>query len=193
MNKLKIISYELLALSFELLISSSAHSSKLIAHSSKIIAFLLFAFCLMPFTFCTTPPDYPIIPHIEFQSISKTTLQQGFGSEDSVYVTLSFTDGDGDLGSSSSDPTLNLFTFNRLINQVADSFRIPFVPVQGTKNGISGTIQVRLLTTCCKSLEPCKPSLTHPLDTLIYDISIKDRAGHLSNIVSTPPILLRCD
>lgn len=142
---------------------------------------------------CTTPPDYPIIPHIEFQSISKTSLQQGFGGEDSVYVILSFTDGDGDLGSSPSDATLNLFTFNRLINQVADSFRIPFVPIQGTKNGISGTIQVRLLTTCCKSLEPCKPSKTHPLDTLIYDISIKDRAGHVSNIVSTPPILLHCD
>ncbi len=167
--------------------------SKRISLPYSSFIFSLLTLSLLTFSFCTTPPDYPIVPHIEFQNISKTTMQQGFGSEDSVYVTISFTDGDGDLGSSPSDPTLNLFTFNRLINQVADSFRIPFVPIQGTKNGISGTIQVRLLTTCCKSLEPCKPSITHPLDTLIYDISIKDRAGHLSNIVSTPPILLRCN
>ncbi len=154
---------------------------------------LFFALCSLLFAFCTTPPDYPIVPHIDFQSMSKTTMRQGFGSEDSVYVTFSFTDGDGDLGTSPSDPTLNVFTFSRLFNQATDSFRIPFVPVQGTKNGISGTIQLRLLTTCCKSLEPCKPSKTHPVDTLIYDISIKDRAGHLSNVISTPPILLRCD
>ena len=143
---------------------------------------------------CTSPPDYPIIPHIDFVSMSKNIMRSGqIGTEDSVYVTLSFTDGDGDLGNTANSPnSLNIFTVNKLYNQPADSFRLPFIPEQGTKNGISGQIRLRLLTSCCKGAYPCDPFITKKYDTLTYDITIKDRANHISNVVTTPPILLQC-
>ncbi len=159
-------------------------------HSLFLALFLI----VVSVTTCTNPPDYPIIPHIDFVSLSKTTMRSGqIGTEDSVYVTLSFTDGDGDLGNTVNDQSsLNIFTVNRLYNQPADSFRLPFIPEQGTKNGISGQIRLRLLTSCCKGAFPCDPYITKKYDTLTYDISIKDRAGHLSNVVTTPAILLQC-
>ena len=148
---------------------------------------------LLSITMCSRPPDYPIIPHIDFVSQSKTLVRSGQIAEDSLYVTLSFTDGDGDLGNNPNDPnSLNIFTVNKLYNQPADSFRLPFIPEQGTKNGISGQIRVRLLTGCCKGSFPCDPYIKQKYDTLSYDISVKDRAGHVSNVVTTPPILLQC-
>ena len=142
---------------------------------------------------CTSPPDYPIIPHIDFVSQSKSVVRSGQIAEDSIYITLSFTDGDGKLGNNANDPnSLNIFTVNNLYNQPADSFRLPFIPEQGTKNGISGQIRLRLMTGCCKGVIPCDPYIKQKYDTLSYNISIKNRAGQLSNVVTTPPILLQC-
>lgn len=161
----------------------------------KIIkhAFLL-CLLIVAFATCIRPPDYSIEPQIAFKSMTKTAMRQGFGSEDSVYVTLSFTDGDGDLGGISGTDSLNVFITDKRNNKpVEQTFRIPFVPEAGAKNGISGEIRFLMYTTCCLSLEPCKATPNRPTDTLIYDIYIKDRAGHKSNVVQTKPILLQCN
>lgn len=48
---------------------------------------------------CFTPPEYPIQPQIEFESIVYREYGTGFDSNyDSVILTLKFKDGDGDLG-----------------------------------------------------------------------------------------------
>jgi hypothetical protein len=57
----------------------------------SIAAFLLIAACAQP-------PEYPIEPQLEFISLSKTSMRQGNGTEDTTLVTLGFTDGDGDIG-----------------------------------------------------------------------------------------------
>ena len=156
----------------------------------KILLYLLLA---AAFAMCIRPPDYPVEPQIEFVGMTKTTMRQGFGSEDSVYYTLSFTDGDGDLGGVSGKDSLNVYITDKRNNKpVEQTFRIPFVPEAGAKNGISGEIRFLMFTTCCLSLEPCIATPSRPSDTLSYDIYIKDRAGHKSNVVQTKPIILLC-
>jgi hypothetical protein len=145
---------------------------------------------LVAFATCISPPDYPIEPQITFSNMTKNIMRQGYGSEDSVYITLSFTDGDGDLGSKDS---LNVFITDKRSNKpIEQTYRIPFVPEAGAKNGISGEIRFLMYTTCCLSLEPCRLPPPRATDTLVYEIYIKDRAGHKSNTVLTNPIQLQC-
>ena len=154
---------------------------------------LLYPFLIVAFATCIRPPDYPVEPQIELAGMTKTTMRQGFGTEDSVYITLSFTDGDGDLGGISGKDSLNVFITDKRNNKpVEQTYRIPFVPEAGAKNGISGEIRFLMYTTCCLSLEPCIATPVRPTDTLIYDIYIKDRAGHASNVIKTNPIILQC-
>ena len=156
----------------------------------KIVLYLLLS---VAFATCIRPPNYPVEPQIEFVGMTKTTMKQGFGSEDSVYFTLSFTDGDGDLGGVSGKDSLNVFITDKRNNKpVEQTFRIPFVPEAGAKNGISGEIRFLMYTTCCLSLEPCIATPVRPTDTLVYELYIKDRAGHKSNVVQTKPIILQC-
>lgn len=142
---------------------------------------------------CIKPPDYPIEPEIQFLRFTKNTMNQGFLNEDSLLVTISFTDGDGDLGDHDS---LNIFLTDTRTNFLQDRYRIPFIPEQGSSNGISGEISFILFNTCCiyqSSIPPCTPSERQPRDTLSYRIYIKDRAGNQSNEIETDPIFLRCN
>jgi hypothetical protein len=74
----------------------------------------------------------------------------------------------------------------------------PLVPELGASNGIKGEITIRLLTTCCfypdsLLLDICEDELASmPYDQVIYEIFIKDRAGHESNVVRTEPIFIKC-
>lgn len=51
---------------------------------------------------CFDPPEYSVIPRIEFQSV-RTVEVPGASTYDSLFVTISFRDGDGDLGRSGTD------------------------------------------------------------------------------------------
>jgi hypothetical protein len=148
---------------------------------------------------CTKPPDYPIEPVIKFERLSRNFMDQGFTNNDSVVVTISFTDGDGDLGN--NDPTIDIFVKDiRVVNADPSPYKMPFVPVQGVGNGISGEISILTYSTCClfnDVYSPCtttEPAVSlYPIDTLIYEIYIVDRAGHESNRVLSDPIFLQCD
>ena len=76
------------------------------------------------------------------------------------------------------------------------TFSIPFVPEQGAGNGISGEIAIQVFTSCCihpETQQICLPFDTYPIDTLVYEIYIVDRAGNASNVVTTDPIMLLCE
>ena len=136
---------------------------------------------------CSEPPQYPIEPAIVFAGLDKDTLQQGVSNADKVRIKFTFTDGDGDLGN--ADSTINIFLKDLRNNQAAATFQIPFIPVAGTKNGISGDITIAVNQTCC--LPSCEIP-KNAMDTLRYEIFIKDRAGHESNRITTTPIALIC-
>lgn len=156
------------------------------------IKIVLYCALFVAFATCIRPPNYPIEPQIQLVGQTKTNMRQGSGFQDSLYITLSFTDGDGDIGGVGTD-SLNVFITDKRNNKpVEQTYRMPFVPEAGAKNGISGEIRFLMYTTCCLSLEPCMPTPSHPVDTLVYEMYIKDRAGHKSNAVKTNPILLQC-
>lgn len=150
--------------------------------------------------FCVKPPDYPVEPVIEFKSVSTSTMRQSAlasNDPDSVVVSFTYTDGDGDLGYPDDDPTTSVF-FRDQRDQFPSERKLPFVDPQGAGNGISGEISVVLPSTCCIHVDPVEGTKTAcelvpvTTDTLVYVITIRDRAGHTSNEIRTSPILLIC-
>ncbi len=154
------------------------------------------------FQFCVNPPNYPKEPVIEFKSISKTQMFQDIDAlpEDSIVLTFTYTDGDGDIGSMGSDSSSSLFFIDQRDNKtIVPAYRLPFIEPQGTGNGISGEISVRLGQTCCIYIGPsgipqtCEDvPTTTTRDTVVYAVYIRDRAGNESNRILTPPITLIC-
>ncbi len=143
---------------------------------------------------CTKPPDYPIEPVISFKSLSRTSLPQGNLNTDSLTITISYTDGDGDLGNEENQA--NVFRTDLRTGFSASTFSIPFVPIQGAGNGISGEIAIKAFTACCihpETNQICMPFDDFPVDTLQFEIYIVDRAGNKSNTIITDPIFLRCE
>ena len=154
-----------------------------------IVAFMVFG--------CVKPPDYPVEPVIEFLSLDKDFMSQGLEDNDLVLATISFTDGDGDLGS--EDDSISIVITDLRDNSINTSAtRLPMVPPQGAGNGISGEITFRLVLTCCIpppafQRGPCAPNPDYPVDTLLYEVYIVDRAGHESNKITLDPIYLQCN
>jgi hypothetical protein len=171
----------------------------------KQLLYLVVATALLAnvMVYCVQPPDYPIEPVITFDGLSpNTTLQQPFfRTSDTVYtdIRFSFTDGDGDIGFDDSEASL-IITDTRLPG-IPLNYRLPKVPEEGSGNGISGTVLVRVPVSCCipdpinniplPACDTLSPSM-QLRDTLVYTIQIKDRAGHLSNVAETAPVFLIC-
>jgi hypothetical protein len=144
---------------------------------------------------CVKPPDYPKEPVIAFKSVSKNSLRQiARDPNESLMVTLTFTDGDGDLGF--QDTTASLFITDGRSGFKKLPYSIPYVEQQGTGNGISGEITIRIPAECCtdtlNGIRVACREVRKSFDTFFYRIAIKDRAGNLSNEIRTPSIQLRC-
>ncbi len=144
---------------------------------------------------CTDPPDYPDEPVIEYISMSRSFMQQSNIDADSMTVRFSFTDGDGNLGSSPLDDFFDVFVTDTRDGFLAGQYRIPFIPEQGVGNGISGEIALRVYSTCCITdvFPACFVTPSIPTDTVIYEIQIMDRDSNMSNIIQTEPLVLGCD
>jgi hypothetical protein len=132
---------------------------------------------------CINPPDYPTVPQIEFDSLTKTYVK-GLPALDSITFYISFTDGDGDLGPVNNDTTPNLL-FKDSRTGFINGFQFPFITPEGNVKDISGTIAYTF------SPFDCVPGKN--LDTFFYTISILDRAGNISNEVTTPDIISDCN
>ncbi|NNF35546.1 MAG: hypothetical protein HKN68_15680 [Saprospiraceae bacterium] len=145
---------------------------------------------------CVTSPDYPIEPQIEFIGFSKSELEQGSLNNDSLIMVISFTDGDGDLGSPPETAEKNLFVVDNRTGEIYNSFKTPEIPEEGVGNGVSGEIRVLMFTTCCifpDNIPPCESPDLYPSNEISFDVHIVDRAGNESNIITTPLITLLCD
>lgn len=160
-------------------------------------AFLLSA-VVSVFVACKKQESFSLVPAIEYKNILKATSTTGFDS--AVVVTISFTDGDGDIGyypvgDSRNDPKfddVNSPYYNNYIvktmikrsgswqtNPVSVSARLPYMTPEGSNKALRGEIQ-RTLTL--------PPALTN--DTLKYEVYIWDRALNRSNIITTDEIVL---
>jgi hypothetical protein len=161
----------------------------------------------MSMMYCAkNPPDYPPEPKIEFSRLSANYIAE----YDTVRVTLTFTDGDADLGpDENSKPRFrsqpcDLYSdtsyfkdrhWSLILLDHRDSCleakSLPYVEPKGKYKAISGEIEFTTSALSCK-VRNCSPAPGCPDDTLIYTVFVKDRAGHLSNGVETKPIIINC-
>ena len=164
----------------------------------KYSFYIIYSLIILSLLFlgCARPPDYPIEPVIEYLSLSNNSMSQS-NIADRVLATISFTDGDGDLGDDNGETTI--FIKDLRDDSPENSAKIlPKVPEPGANNGISGEITFQLLHSCCIwppqfTQAPCSPSTAYPVDTIVYEVYIIDRAGNESNRVQLAPIYLQCN
>lgn len=148
-------------------------------------------------TSCQKSKNYSDIPFLEFRGFSKPELIQGVNQQDSVILTLFFTDGDGDFGSESNSSDTNIFFKDLRTGNEFRQFRAPFIPLDGVGNGISGIIRIKIYSTCCifppdSGVFPCETSEMVPTNELPLEVYIRDRSGNTSNVLSLEALTLLC-
>lgn len=150
-------------------------------------------------TACYKEISFDEKPYIEFKDLRKEIrLDQTDGSKkDSVILTIKFQDGDGDLGLNEAEKAVAVETqdFNYMVRifrqkngvfqevnqEVPYSGFFPRLKSDGKKGPIEGTLDYSLVYF--QNFVPKK-------DSLKYQITIKDRAGNISNTVESKVIIL---
>ncbi len=160
---------------------------------------ILIVAVLIALTACKKADEYPILPAITFKSL--TTQRDAGGFDTKGVVTISFTDGDGDLGYFSSgngspyDDTLSQYYYNFIVKFFEKKSgvwtpnavnltgrlngRMPYLTPEGTNKALKGDIAMDLF-------------LPTPMtaDTVRYDIFIYDRGLHQSNTITTSELII---
>jgi len=147
-------------------------------------------------TSCNNGPDIPDSPSLSFTGMDKDTIRQSIGTDESFVISLRIEDGDGDIGNE-GDSLFNLFIIDSRTGQDYDQpVQIPTLPEGLSQNGVIIDAELRLFATCCifpDGTFPCETSDEFPLDSLQLDITIQDRAGNMSNTVTSDFLYIRCD
>ncbi len=167
------------------------------------IIFGLGLFIAIGMTSCLKGPEYAIEPKITNVSIDK---QEIANFDESFVVSIDFQDGDGDLGNDTNDPDAedffdNIFMIDNRVNIDLDSVFIRpssiemLTPPSGEQS-IDGTIRVTIAELCCynESGSPACPfnDVRTATNEVVFDVYIKDRAGHQSNVMKTPSMIIKC-
>lgn len=143
---------------------------------------------------CIQGIRYPDKPAITFVAYNFTIGPDETGTPN-VHLgllTISFTDGDGDLGLLDSD-TIYPYDFNIFIHRIGISngspvysnvdtvrFRTQYLTPEGQNKTLAGEIDIELNVY---------PTIFQ-YDTMFMEVYIKDRALHASNTIITPEIAL---
>lgn len=149
---------------------------------------------------CRKPPEYPVIPSIQYESFYLRDTTDTLGNNFLMGIlTFSFRDGDGDIGLRQpndsviipGDPNYsNLFVSlmdyqNGEAVEIPDTFfdpllyyRIPYIEPMGINSCLEGEVEVEF------------SYLLFPFDTISYKFHITDRAGNESNTESTPVFII---
>lgn len=141
---------------------------------------------------CIKKEEYPIEPQIQYLGLGVYKTAQGYDS--AGVIKISFTDGDGDIGLYDYD-TVEPYKYNfflRFLEQTGGQLqevklpdtnlsfnaRIPILTPTGKNKNISG--QINMLLELYYAWSVLKS------DTIAFEIYIKDRALHSSNMVRSP-------
>ncbi|MFO8055400.1 MAG: hypothetical protein R6U19_09610 [Bacteroidales bacterium] len=161
-------------------------NNKLLYHIAAIAMVLMTSSCIKQ-------EQYPDEPHIEFEQFDKTN------NDSTGIVTISFTDGNGNIGLSASDtvdPYTGEYFYNFFLHifkktngnydSVQTDFpyhgRIPELENVTEGESIEGDIDIEI--------DIYSMDVFIPVDTLVFDIYIVDRDLNHSNTIRTPPIIL---
>lgn len=112
---------------------------------------------------------------------------------DSLLVTFSFEDGDGNIGNDVED---NVFVRDARTHQLVARYRIPEMNANRNRKGSrQGDITLILYSQCCiyPDSSSCYANSVFPVDTMSYTIQVIDKAGNSSNVITTDRIQLDCE
>jgi hypothetical protein len=140
-----------------------------------MIRYFIIVTLVLTIAACLNPPDYSPIPEIVFDSVSRTSIVP---NQDSLKFYVSFTDGDGDIGSETDS---NLFITDSRTGYT-NTNKIPGITPEGKVKAISGQI-VFTLSEIDSIPDGIRDSIYYT-----YTIQIQDRAGNKSNEVISPLI-----
>lgn len=163
---------------------------------AKKIWILLIGLILV-FSSCAKFEEYPIIPQIEF--VSFTTIKNVHQNDSLGFFTISYTDGDGDIGLT-SDETEPPYDYNFFIDiyeningeqqkiifpdtSVTFNSRIPVLTPDGVNKAIKGEIEIEI------ELYIMSPFLNS--DTISFETYILDHALNKSNILHSPDFIIQ--
>ena len=144
----------------------------------KLKAIISIAFITSILACKDDPIDYDPIPQIDIVGIAPLIVNE---FQDDITITISYIDGDGDLGE--NDPNaLNLFVIDNRIN-LTQSFRIPQLSPDGAVIPIQGTLDVVIPGT----------GITDGSNqqSVTFSIYVIDRAGNESNQITSQPIIIK--
>ncbi|RLD48880.1 MAG: hypothetical protein DRI94_11900 [Bacteroidetes bacterium] len=162
--------------------------------------FLFIILILLVFFSCKKPQTYSEIPNLEYKSFElKDTIDLLDNKIKSGILTVSFTDGDGDIGLNPSDTltpfdTSSIYYYNLYIDvykmqndtlvfqdlQVPLRYRIQDLTPLGQNKTLKGKIKVSINYNYYENN-----------DTFKYNIYIYDRALHKSNVIETPTLIIQ--
>ena len=141
---------------------------------------LSIAYCLLVFTFSCKKKDKTestTTPQITFVSISPVAAVEYVNS---ITITFSYDDLDGDLGQNDPNATNLFITDSR--NNVVYNYRISELAPSGSNIHIKGNLNAVIKSTAITD-NSSNQSVT-------YSLYVKDRAGNTSNMISTSPITI---
>lgn len=168
--------------------------------------FSVFVFSAVMLNACMDPPNYSQIPEIQFKSFSPQLVESG----DTLVLSFTFKDGDGDLGFRSldpdaegcdlcdsscySNPDFSIFV-TRSQTGCLIPFNLPYIPPKGSSKAISGTVRLFLFDIQCVPEQggSLGDIIDMEMDQVSFDIMIRDRAGNKSNVITTPLIDVKCN
>ncbi|NVO21296.1 MAG: hypothetical protein HXX13_16465 [Bacteroidetes bacterium] len=157
----------------------------------KIIAFVIILIAL-GLGSCVKQDSYPAEPVIKFEGFG---VLKDINQHDSLgELTVSYTDGDGDIGLYDSD-TVEPYKYNFFLKffYLKNNQRIELIP---TDTALGFNARIPVLTPGGKN-KNIKGNISFDLelyyawpllgsDTIAFEVYIKDRALHSSNVVQTP-------
>ncbi len=145
----------------------------------QVCNYVLMLFITLGFSSCEKDPEpMDIIPSIELVSISPAIANE---YTDPVTITISYTDGDGDLGENNSSVKNCYVTDNRI--GITSSYRIQQLSPDGSSIPIKGTLDIELggqgITNGSTQQD------------VTFTLHVVDRAGHKSNTITTGAVNIR--
>lgn len=163
----------------------------------KTIFLLLILMCIVS---CVKQKDFPVEPVIMFDQFVNYTGRNG--TIDSADCTIKFTDGDGDVGIMKGDLIsqdnlkmkylyknpidghfypIDAIDSTTVMDTLFFSYRIPNLTPNGQYKALDGSIKVKLRTS---------PVFYPGHHVVKFEITLCDRAGHLSNRITTNEITI---
>jgi hypothetical protein len=145
----------------------------------SLIKKCIFMFCIVVLGSCAKD-RFTTEPQIKFLSLNPNSWNSDNTSLIGPKLRLQLTDREGDLGWRSDAPSYVYIRLSRDTTEPYDSLRFPALQLADPSN-LNAEVEIDIT----EALPP--PHFPRPfMDTLYFDVYVKDRANHSSNIIRTP-------